>query len=123
VRRSEVDRDAPLRELKARVQQCRLDALARLAHGGVGAADDREGRQPAAQVNLDGHLPRGEAVDREGRDVGEHRPHARDRRVPEQHTSATSQRKVCARILRQQRRHMSCSKLLQLRGDMTHAAA
>ena len=62
---------------KPAVEQRRVDALARLAHGRVAAADDRERGQAAAQVDLDGDPPRGEAVDREGRDAGEHRPDAR----------------------------------------------
>ena len=49
-----------------------MDALARLAHGAVAEADDREVRQAGAEVDLDGDLPRVEPRDGEGGDVGEH---------------------------------------------------
>ncbi len=55
----EVDRDPPLGELEPRVEQGALHPLARLSHGGVAAADDRERRQAAAQVDLDGDPARG----------------------------------------------------------------
>ena len=47
--------------------------VARLAHGGVAQADDRERRQPGADVDLDPHLAWIDAVDRERGDAGEHR--------------------------------------------------
>jgi len=72
VRRCEVDGGAALREVEARVEDRRADALARLAHGTVGEADDREVRQPLPEVHLDGDAPRLEPVDREGGDRGEH---------------------------------------------------
>src|SRR5690606_32988467 len=49
----EVHRDAPERELEASVLDRRADALARLLHRCVGQADDVEGGQPAADVDLD----------------------------------------------------------------------
>ena len=60
------------RELEARVEDRRAHALARLAHGAVGEADDREVRQAGAHVDLDGDAARLEAVDGEGGDAGEH---------------------------------------------------
>jgi hypothetical protein len=54
-----------------------MDALARLAHGAVAEADDREAGQPGAQVDLDRDAARVEARDGEGGDVGEHGRHAR----------------------------------------------
>ena len=90
VRGREVDRDAPLRKREARVQQCGMDALARLTHGRVAAADDREGRQAGTQVDLDGDSPRGEAVDRESCDAGEHATQARRLRVTKHHLIATN---------------------------------
>jgi hypothetical protein len=68
----EVRGDALLRELEAGVLDRRADALARLADRLVAEPDDREGRQALAQVDLDGHPPRLDAVDREGGDAGEH---------------------------------------------------
>ena len=81
VRGREVDGDAPARELEARVADRRVHALARLAHGGVAEADDREAREAGAQVDLDGDAPRVEAVDGEGGDAGEHGPDPRAPRV------------------------------------------
>ena len=46
VRGREVDRDAPVRELEAGVADRGVHALARLAHGGVAAADDGEPGRP-----------------------------------------------------------------------------
>ena len=54
----EVDGDALLRELVARVRDRRPHALARLADRLVRQPDDREGRQAAADVGLDPHAPR-----------------------------------------------------------------
>ena len=74
VRGREVDRDAPVRELEAGVADRGVHALARLTHGGVAAADDGEPREAGAQIDLDGDPPRGEAVDGEGGEAGEHVP-------------------------------------------------
>ncbi len=72
VSRGKIDRDAPLREDEAGVEDRRLDALASLRDGAVGETDDREGREPRAQIGLDGHRLRVEAIDRERRDASEH---------------------------------------------------
>ena len=70
----EVRGDPRWRELEARVEDRRADPLARLAHRGVAEADDRERRQPAADVDLDPDLARLDPVDGERGDAGEHRP-------------------------------------------------
>ena len=57
-RRREVGGDPRGRELEARVQDRRPDPVARLAHGRVAEADDRERGQPGADVDLDPHLAR-----------------------------------------------------------------
>ena len=75
------DRDALEGELEARVEDRRPHALARLAHGAVGQADDREVGQARAHVDLDRDAPRIESVDGEGGDAGEHVGHARPRPV------------------------------------------
>ena len=72
VGRGEVHGDAVLREREARVEDRAADALARLAHRAVPEADDRERREPLANVDLDGHAARFDAVDGERGDVGEH---------------------------------------------------
>ena len=54
-----------------------MDAIARLAHGGVGQPDDRERGQPGADVDLDPHLARVHPIDRERGDAGEHGPTVR----------------------------------------------
>ena len=54
-----------LRELEARVHERRADALARLADGLVGQADDGERRQAEADVGLDLDPPGVDAVERE----------------------------------------------------------
>ena len=106
----EVDRDAPLREVESRVDQRCLDALARLADGGVAASDDRERGQATAHIDLDGDPPGGEAVDREGRHMGEHSGDGRRDRVTPQHVFVTIPRRrrndsagvrKAARILRE----------------------
>jgi hypothetical protein len=51
-----------------------VHALARLAHGGIAAADDGEAREAGAEIDLDGDPPRGETVDGEGGEAGEHVP-------------------------------------------------
>jgi len=61
-----------LRELEAGVEDRAADPLARLAHGAIGEADDREVRQAGADIDLDGDVSRLEAVDREGADASEH---------------------------------------------------
>ena len=79
VGRREVDRDPLLRELVARVDDRRPDALARLAHRLVGEADDRERGQPEPDVGLDPDPPGLDAVDGEGGDAGEHGQNAASR--------------------------------------------
>ena len=64
---SEVDGDAPQRELEPGVDQRRPHALARLLHRGVGQADDRERRQARMDVRLDGDLDCVDTAEREGR--------------------------------------------------------
>ena len=66
VGRCEIRRDAAARELEARVADSGVHALARLAHGRVREADDREGRQAGSDVDLDRHTPRVKTVEREG---------------------------------------------------------
>ena len=53
VGRRQVGCDPLLRELEPRVHERGPDALARLAHGGVGQPDEREGRQASVDVDLD----------------------------------------------------------------------
>ena len=96
VRGREVDRDPPLRELEARVEDRRLDALARLGHGAIAEPDDGEGRQPAAQVGLDDDRPGVESVEREGRDAGEHGGEARRARVTAQRADCSARRGAAA---------------------------
>ena len=72
VRGREVDGDALLRKAELRVEQRRPHALARLAHGAVRQADERERRQAAADVDLDGDLVAADALQGEGGDGGEH---------------------------------------------------
>jgi hypothetical protein len=69
---SKVGRYPLLGELEARVLDRGPHALARLADGGVAQPDDRERGQPRPQVDLHGHPPGVEAVDRERADAGEH---------------------------------------------------
>ena len=72
MRGREVHGEPLLRELEPGVEQRRAHALARLAHGRVGQPDERERRQPAADVDLDGDLAAVDALEREGGDAGEH---------------------------------------------------
>ncbi len=72
VRGREVDGDATAREVEAGVAHRGVHALARLAYGGVAAADDREAGKTGPQVDLDGDAPRGEAVDGERGEASEH---------------------------------------------------
>src|SRR5688500_10771262 len=55
LRGREVHRDPTERELEPAVSDRRAHPLARLAHGGVGEADDVEAGQPARDVDLDRH--------------------------------------------------------------------
>jgi hypothetical protein len=73
VRGREVDGDPPRRELEARIEDRRPDALARLAYGGVREADDRERGQAGADVDLDRDVAGIEPVDRERVSSREHR--------------------------------------------------
>ncbi len=70
--RSEVGDDPAQRELEAAVGERRPHPLARLAHGGVGQADDREGRQSPVDVDLDPDRARRDPVEGEGLGRGEH---------------------------------------------------
>ncbi len=76
--RSEVGDDPPQRELEAAVDQRRPHPLARLAHRGVGQADDGEGGQAAVDVDLDPDRAGGDAVEGECLRRGEHGNHARE---------------------------------------------
>jgi len=71
-RRREIDGHAFGGELEAGVLDRRPYPLARLAHGAIAQADDREGRQARAEIDLDGHAARLEPVEGEGVDVGDH---------------------------------------------------
>ena len=71
--RGQVGRDAPRRELEAGVEDRRVDALARLAHGRVAQPHDREGGQAGAHVDLHRDRTRVEPVQREGAHAREHR--------------------------------------------------
>ena len=51
MRRGEVGGEPLHGELERGVQECRSHSLARLAHGGVGKADDLERRQAAPQID------------------------------------------------------------------------
>jgi hypothetical protein len=51
----EVRRDPSRRKLIARIQQRGMNTLARLAHSGIGKADDRKGRQSRSDVDLHAH--------------------------------------------------------------------
>jgi hypothetical protein len=59
-------------ELEAGVQQGRADALACLAHRGVGQSHDREDREARPHVDLDRHLLAVDALYCECRDACEH---------------------------------------------------
>ena len=56
---------------KPELTSARLDPLARLPHRLVRQPDDREGGQPAPEVDLDPHPPGLDAVDGEGVDPGQ----------------------------------------------------
>ena len=56
VGRSQVHSDPSCRKLEAARQQRGADALARLAHFGIGQAHQRKRRQAVRQVNFNGHL-------------------------------------------------------------------
>ena len=58
--------------VKPGVAQRAADALAGLLERGVRQADDREARQPGRDVHLDADEPAVEAVERCGRDDGQH---------------------------------------------------
>ena len=131
VRGREVDGEASRGELEARVEDRRVDALARLTDGAVAEPDDREVRQAGADVDLDGDEPRVESRDGEGGDVGEHGRQARGGRV-------TAKPRICtnsAQLLRRNRvisaplrrgcrsaasRHWICAELVQTRGPLSH---
>jgi hypothetical protein len=51
-----------------------VDAVARLAHRGVGQPHDRECRQPGTDVDLDPDLAWVHPIDRECGDAREHAP-------------------------------------------------
>ena len=70
--RREVRGDPLQRELEARVDDCRPDALARLPHRGVRQSDERERRQAAMDVDLDVDGEGVDAVERECSRPGEH---------------------------------------------------
>ena len=68
--------DAPGGKLEARVEDRRAHAFARLPHGRVGEPDDRERGQSRAHVDLDGHMPWREPLDRERVCPRQHPPRA-----------------------------------------------
>jgi hypothetical protein len=63
--RCQVHRDALLREVHTGVGKRRAHALAGLTHRAIGQPDDREGRQPAADVYLDRDRYAVDALERE----------------------------------------------------------
>src|SRR5262249_15216588 len=70
--RGQVRREPALRELVARVLYGRPDTVARLAHGRVPEAHDRERRKAGADVDLDPNEPGIDSVDRERGDASKH---------------------------------------------------
>ena len=72
VRGGKVDRDALLGELEPRVENGRPHPLARLAHGPVGEADQRERGEPCTHVDFDGDALAGNPLEGKGGDAGEH---------------------------------------------------
>ena len=80
-RRRQVDGQTLEGELEAGVEDRRAHALACLPHRAVAQADDGEGRQSGAHVDLHGDAPRLETIDGEGGDASEHGRHARPRGV------------------------------------------
>ena len=93
VRGREVDRDAHERELEARVLDRRAHALPRLPDRAVGQAHERERRQPAAYVHLDGDVMAADPLEGEGRDAGEHAGQARRARRTRGHACVTTPRR------------------------------
>ena len=75
--RSEIDRDPTRRMDEPRVAQRPTDALARLLQRGIGQPDDGEPRQPRRDIDLDPDESALEAVERCGRDDGQHVPNPR----------------------------------------------
>jgi hypothetical protein len=63
----EIHRDAARRKFEVRMVERCAHAVARLAHLGVGQANDMERRQPRAEVHLHGHLGRVDAGKRAAR--------------------------------------------------------
>ncbi len=61
-------------ELESAVSDRRLDALPCLTYGCVGQPDDRERGQTGPDVELDQHVPRQRALDRERVRLGKHGP-------------------------------------------------
>ena len=55
VRRGQIDGDAPEWKLEASVEQGAAHAVLALPHRHLRQPDDRQGRQPARQVDLHGH--------------------------------------------------------------------
>jgi hypothetical protein len=72
VRGREVDREPLLWKVELRVEQRGPDPLARLADRPIRQPDERERRQPAPHVDLDGHLLRANPLQGERGDRGEH---------------------------------------------------
>src|SRR5918996_344806 len=70
--RREVGGESLEREVEPRVQEGCPHPLARLAHGRVREAHDREGGQPLAHVDLDGDLAAVHSLKGEGGDAGKH---------------------------------------------------
>ena len=68
----EVGGDPPVGELIPGVEDRRAHAIARLAHRGVGETDDRERRQPGADVDLHGHRARLQPLDRKSERSRQH---------------------------------------------------
>ena len=82
VGRGEVDRDPARRMDEPGVAQRAPDPLAGLLERGVGQSDDREPGQTRRDVHLDPDEPAVEAVERCGRDDGQHAPNPRRGRSP-----------------------------------------
>ena len=82
VGRREVDRDPPRRVDEAGVAERAADPLPGLLEGRVGEADDGEAGQSRRDVDLDPDEPPIEAVERRGRNDGQHAPQASRRRSP-----------------------------------------
>ena len=87
--RSEIDRDPTRRMDEPRVAQRPTDALARLLQGGIGQPDDREPGQARRDIHLDPDESALEAVERCGRDDGQHVPNPRLGRSPPGHPPLT----------------------------------